>query len=311
MLAAQISQYGPAENIKVVEVDRPVVSPGMVLVKVHASSINPWDTFVRSGRAQKFMKLDLPVTLGGDIAGIVTEIGEGVEELIVGDEVFGEAGVPQGSGAFAEYALVKQSSVSLKPKSLSFVESAAIRLTGLSAIGAIEEHLKLRKGQKVLIHGGSGGIGSIAIQIAKRLGAYVATTASGNGLNFVRKLGADEVIDYKNQEFDKLISGYDAVFDTVAGETYKRSFAVLEKGGRIVSMNEQPDHNLAKQYSVTAEFQATKTTPESLKRLARLADEGAVKVTVDQVFALDEIVDAFKAWESGGIKGKVGIKIVN
>lgn len=310
MKAAQISEYGNADIIQIVEVDKPTVQDGAVLVEVHASSINPWDTTVREGRVKEMIPLELPVTLGGDFAGVVLETGAGVTHVKAGDRVYGQAQVVAGNtGAFAEYARTKAAEVALMPSNLSFTEAAAAPLTGESALQAIVDHMHLQAGQKILIHGGAGGIGTIAIQIAKHLGAYVAATATGDGLEYVKNLGADEVIDYKTQQFEDVVHDYDAVFDTVAGETYERSFKVLKPGGIIVSMLAQPGKELMEQYQVTAIAQQTKTTVESLNALTKLIEEGVVTIHVDKTFLLDQIAEAFKAKEDGSVKGKVAIQI--
>lgn len=304
MKAARINEYGSVEVVEIQEVDKPTAGAGQVLVAVKASSINPFDRMMREG----FLKdmLTLPFTLGGDIAGVVESVGEGVTHVAAGDEVYGQANVIAGnSGAFAEFAATKAEQVAKKPDSLDFPGAAAVVLTGVSAWQALTQHMQLKSGQKILIHGGAGGIGTIAIQIAKHLGAYVATTATGDGLDYVKQLGADQVIDYQNEKFEDLVSDFDAVYDTVAGETYDRSFAVLKEGGIIVSMNAQPNEALAEQHKVTALLQSTKVTTDSLNELTKLIDEKVVTVHVDQTFALDNVQAAFKAWESGAVKGKV------
>jgi NADPH:quinone reductase-like Zn-dependent oxidoreductase len=227
MKAAQINEYGHADVIEVSDIAKPTLGEGQVLVEVHAASINPFDTIVREGHVAQMIK-SLPVTLGGDIAGVVTEVGSGVTEFAVGDKVYGQANAVAGnSGAFAEFAATAASQVGNMPANLSFVEAGAIPLTGESALQVITGHMKLAPGQKILIHGGAGGIGTVAIQIAKHLGAYVATTATGEGIQYVTDLGADEVIDYASQKFEDSVHDYDAVFDTVGGDTYVRSFGVL------------------------------------------------------------------------------------
>lgn len=304
MKAARISEYGSAEIVTIEEIDQPVAAAGQVLVAVKASSINPFDRMMREGYLKDM--LTLPFTLGGDIAGVVEAVGEGVDNIAVGDAVYGQANVIAGnSGAFAELAATKAEQVAKKPESLDFPAAAAVVLTGVSAWQALTQHIQLKSGQKILIHGGAGGIGTIAIQIAKHLGAYVATTATGDGLDYVKQLGADQVIDYQNEKFEELVSDFDAVYDTVAGETYDRSFAVLKEGGIIVSMNAQPNEELAEQHKVTALLQSTKVTTSSLDELTKLIDEKVVTVHVDQTFALENVQAAFKAWESGAVKGKV------
>jgi alcohol dehydrogenase len=310
MKAAQISEYGHADAVKVVDIDKPVARDRQVLVEVHASSINPFDTLVREGHLKDMIPLKLPVTLGGDIAGVVAELGRGVEGFAVGDTVYGQANAVAGnSGAFAEFAVTAAGQLGKMPQSIGFNDAAAVVLVGLSSQQALVEHLNLQPGQKILIHGGSGGIGSVAIQIAKHIGAHVATTATGDGLDFVKGLGADEIIDYKSQDFTEMLDDYDAVFDTVGGETYTKSFEVMKGGGIIVSMTTQPSTELMVKYGVTALYQQTHTTTEALEKLAKLIDDGVVTVHVDKIFPLADIQQAFEARESGQVKGKVAISI--
>jgi alcohol dehydrogenase len=194
-----------------------------------------------------------------------------------------------GSGAFAEMALANTESIAHKPKRLSHAEAAALPLVGVSAWQALTEDIGLSKGQKILIHGGAGGIGSMAIQLAKNLEAYVATTVSTDDKEFVQELGADEVIDYKTRAFEDLLHDYDAVFDTVAGETYRRSFKVLKKGGIIVSMLEQPNTELMNQYGVKAIFRFTQVNRERLVKLAQWVDQNNnIKIHIDRTFTLDQ-----------------------
>jgi alcohol dehydrogenase len=236
------------------------------------------------------IQLQFPSTLGMDFSGIIKQVGEGVSnsEFKQGDEVYGQAGVVNGgSGAFAEMALAN------KPKRLSHAEAAALPLVGVSAWRALMENIGLSKGQRILIHGGAGGIGSIAIQLAKHLGAYVATTVSTNDKQFVQELGADVVIDYKTQNFEDLLHDYDSVFDTVGGETYKRSFKVLKKGGIIVSMLEQPNPQLMDHHGVKAIFQFTQADRERLTKVAKWVDQNNdIRVNIDRTFSLDEAADA-------------------
>jgi len=310
MKAAQINNYGHADAVKVQEASKPVAGDGQVLIEVHASSINPFDSMVREGFLKDTIPLNFPVTLGGDISGIITEIGEGVIDFKIGDKVYGQANVVGGaSGAFAEFATTKSSQIGKMPANLSYTDSAAIVMTGLSAYQVIYEHMKLQAGQTILIHGGAGGIGSVAIQMVKHLGARVITTASGDGVMFAKDLGADEVIDYRSQKFEDLVTGVDAVFDTVGGETYDKSFNVMKKGGVIVSMTTQPNEELSEKFGVSAIYQSTHTSTEQLDKLAKLINEGIVTVRVDKVFALDQIKQAFEARESGSVKGKLAIKI--
>jgi NADPH:quinone reductase-like Zn-dependent oxidoreductase len=253
--------------------------------------------------------LKFPAILGGDLAGVVAELGEGVSSFKVGDEVYGQANALSGQGAFAEFAPVKVEQLALKPKSVDFITAAALPLAGISAYQALVEHANLQKGQKILIHGGGGGIGSFAIQLAKHLGAYVATTASSKDTDFVKSLGADEVIDYKTQAFENLLKDYDVVFDTVGGDTYIKSYQVLKPGGIIVSMTEQPNEELVKKYNVKAIAQQTKTTTEKLNKLAELVDQGVIKIQIDKVFPLEQAAEALEYLKQGHPRGKVVLKI--
>ncbi len=311
MNAVQINKYGGSD---VLEINnnalKPSANKGQVVVEVYAASINPVDWKLREGYLKDWMPLEFPATLGGDFAGVVTEVGQGVSDFKVGDELYGSAFVLSGgSGAFAEFAAVNIASLAYKPKSVSFEEAAALPLVGASAIQALEEHIKLQTGQKILIHGGAGGIGSIAIQLAKALGAYVATTVSENDKEFVKGLGANEAIDYKTEEFELLLKNFDAVFDTVGGETTDRSFKVLKKGGIMVSMLGQPKQELAKQYRVTAIGQGTQTNTAHLTSLSEFVDSGKIKVHIDKVFSLMQVQEAFKYQEQVHHRGKVVIKI--
>ncbi len=311
MKAVQIDSYGGASVLGVVEnATKPVASAGQVLVRVHAVSINPFDWKLRAGYAKDYLPLKFPIVMGGDFAGVVVSLGEKVTGFGVGDEVYGQAAVyAGGSGAFAEFATAVVGKIAKKPKNVDFVEAASLPLVGLSALQVLETHIKLKGGRKILIHGGAGGIGSLAIQIAKALGAYVATTVSSDDLEFARSLGADEVIDYKSQVFEEKLKDFDAVFDTVGGEITNKSFKVLKKGGIIVSMAGAPSAELAKEYGVVAIGQMTNGTTEGLKRLAELVESGKVKAQVDKVFPLTEVKAAFRHLEQGHPRGKVVMTI--
>jgi NADPH:quinone reductase-like Zn-dependent oxidoreductase len=264
---------------------------------------------VREGAAQQMAPLSFPATLGGDVAGIVSELGTGVSELQVGDEVYGLANALSGVGSFAEFTPVAAGSLAAKPKNIDFVAAAAVPLAAGSAYQALVEHIGLKSGQKILIHGGGGGIGMFAVQIAKHLGAYVATTATSADAEFVKSLGADEVIDYKNTDFTTVVKDYDAVFDTVGGDTATKSYAVLRRGGTLVSMTGQPDEAAAKEYGITAISQQSKVTGERLREIAQLIDEGSLKIYVDKVFPLDEAAEALAYLQSDAHHGKVVIEV--
>lgn len=310
MQAAQMNEYGSPEVIKLnPDVEKPKAQKGQVLVKVRAASINPWDYKVRQGAVKDSIPLSFPATLGGDLAGVVVDVGEGVKEFKVGDAVYGSANSVSGQGAFAEFAPAKVTSLAPKPESLDFVQAAALPLVGVSAYIGIVELLQVQKGNRVLIHGGAGGIGSVAVQLAKYLGAYVASTAAGEDADFVKALGADVVIDYETEDFAKILQNYDAVFDTVGGETAIKSYQILRPGGRLASMLEQPHEDLMQQYEVTALYESSNVGSERLSKLAELVEGGAIKVNVDKVFPLGQVAEAMAYLEAGHHRGKVVIRI--
>ena len=309
MKAAQIKQYGGTEVIEVVtDVANPVVQAGQVLVQVYAASLNRIDSMIRAGFLQQMMPLTFPSTVGGDFAGVITEVGDGITDLKIGDEVYGQAGVLMGgSGSFAEFVVVPSGKVAKKP-SIDMVQAASLPLVGTSAVQAIEEHINIQNGQKILIHGGTGGIGSLAIQIAKVHNAYVTTTVSSGEIEMAKQLGADEVIDYKKQDFASMVKEYDAVFVTAA-DALAGSYQVLKKGGILVAMTGQVDNALAQERGITAIAQMTQASSAQLKRLAELVDSGKLKPVVDKTFTLDETKAAFDYFEQRHPKGKVVVTI--
>jgi alcohol dehydrogenase len=314
MKSIQIKRYGGSE---VVEINQNTPAPndpsaGKVLVRIKAAGVNPADWKIREGYMQQMMPLQFPSTLGMDFSGVIERIGEGVSGLKHGDEVYGQAAeILGGSGAFAEMALANADTIAYKPKTLSHEEAAGLPSVGVSAWQALVETIGLSKGQKILIHGGAGGIGSIAIQLAKHLGAYVATTVSTNDKEFVKEeLGADEVIDYKTQNFEDVLShDYDAVFDTVGGETYTRSFKVLKRGGMIVSMLEQPNQELMDRFGVKAISQFTQVNRERLTKLAQWVDQNNIRVNIDRTFTLDETGKALDFQRDIHPRGKVVLEV--
>ena len=308
--AARLHRYGGADAIQVEEISLGDPRSGQLLVRVDAAGVNPIDWKIRAGYMQQTTPLKLPVTLGGDFSGVVEFVGIGVTNFKVGDQVYGQASVTNGgSGSFAEFVIAPTAGTAAKPKSVGQTEAGGLPLVGVSALQALTENLRLSAGQKVLIHGGAGGIGSAAIQLAKHLGADVATTASVNDSGYVKGLGANTVIDYKTQQFEEVVRDLDAVFDTVGGDTYIRSFKVLKRGGRLVSMLVQPREDLMKEFGVEAFFQFTQATTERLARLAQLVDRGALKVHVDKTFPLAQASAALQHLENRAPKGKVVLKI--
>jgi NADPH:quinone reductase-like Zn-dependent oxidoreductase len=303
MKAAQINKYGGSEVVEINKnVPKPTTPRGQLLVEVYAAGVNPIDWKIREG----YIPLKFPATLGGDFSGVVAYIGEGVSGFKKGLEVYGYASIlGGGSGSFAEFVLADAKVIAVKPKNITHIEAGALPLIGVSAWQALVDHIGLSRGKKILIHGGSGGIGSIAIQLARHLGAHVATTVSAKDMQYVKELGADEAIDYKNQKFEDMLHNYDAVYDTVGGETYVKSFKVLRKGGIIVSMLEQPPSNLIKQYGVNAIGQLTQVNSERLSKLAELVDKRVIKVHVDKTFPLEQAGEALAYLQSGHPRGKV------
>ncbi len=307
MKAAQINKHGGSEVVEINKnAPKPAVSRGQLLVEVYAAGVNPIDWKIREG----YIPLKFPATLSGDFSGVVADIGEGVSGFKKGFEVYGYASIlGGGSGSFAEFVSANAKVMALKPKNITHVEAGALPLTGVSAWQVLVDHIGLSRGEKILIHGGAGGIGSIAIQLAKHLGAYVATTVSAKDMQYVQELGADEAIDYKNQKFEDMLHNYDAVFDTVGSETYVRSFKVLRKGGIIVSMLEQPRPELMEQYGVNAIGQLTQVNSERLSKLAELVDKRVIKVHVDKTFPLEQAGEALAYLQSGHPRGKVVLKM--
>ncbi len=310
MKAVQIKNYGHSDVFEVSDVETLKRDDDHILVEIHLASINPFDVKIASGAYKEMIPMKLPYTPGGDFSGVINDVNKDNVNFKVGDEVFGGVNVLSGgSGSFAEFALGNSENIYLKPKKVSFEESAASVLVGVSAVQAIEEHIKLKPGQKILIHGGAGGIGHMAIQIAKKIGAFVATTVSNDDIEFVRKFGADQIIDYKSENFEKILTEFDAVYDTVGGETTKKSFDVLKEGGVLVSMLGEPDQNIAKQLGITAIGQSTKITTERLKNLAKYLENGDVKVNIDKIFPIEEIKNAVSYFENSSPKGKIVIKV--
>ena len=310
MKAAIINQYGGTDAIEITSNHpAPKIGDHNVLVEVHAAGLNRIDSMIRAGYLQKMLPLQMPIVLAGDFSGKVIDLGVKVNDINVGDEVYGQAGVLLGgTGSLAEITAAPANNVAKKPATLSMTEAAALPLVGSSAIQALEEHMKLQRKQKILIHGGTGGIGSLSIQIAKHLGAYVATTVPGNDVALARTLGANEVIDYETENFTSKIKDYDAVLVTAA-DALAPSYGVLKKGGILVALAGQVDDELAKNHGITAISQMTKASNEQLNRLTQLVDEGKVKAVIDKTFGFSETKDAYNYFEQKNPKGKVVIRL--
>jgi len=310
MKAVQYKAYGSTELLEIREVRLPEPEPGQILVEVRAAALNPFDVKLLAGVYKDNLPLDFPVTPGGDCAGKVKSTGADVSGLATGDDVYGTAMVLNGgTGAFAEMALMTAANAVPLPKSVGYEEAAASVLVGVSALQALEEHIELRSGQKILIHGAAGGIGHMAVQLAKSKGAYVAATASGEDADLVRQLGADQVIDYKTQAFEDAVKDFDAVYDTVGGKITDKSFSVLKKGGILVSMPGKPDDERAAKQGLRAIGQFTRINRKRLLRLSELIDGGKVKVRIDTVFPLDKVKEAFECQINGHPRSKIVLKM--
>ncbi|MBC8407633.1 NADP-dependent oxidoreductase [bacterium] len=307
MKAAVIKDYGA--QVEILEVPRPQLLADSVLIEVHASSVNPVDGIVQAGYLKEMMPITFPFTMGFDVSGVVLEVGEQVSKFKIGDEVFSRPNGMQ-AGTIAEFSVIKEEELALKPSNISHQEAASIPLVGLTAFQAMVTKANLQKGQKILIHAGSGGVGTLAIQIAKHLGAFVATTTSGSNTEMVKNLGADIVIDYKTQNFEDEIKDYDVVFDMMGGDIMNRSFKVLKKGGCLVSIKSFEDtKGLAKQYGLKFESFFMWPSGEMLRQLAQLISDGALKPVIDRTFSIDQLKEAYDYLNTGRAKGKIVIEV--
>jgi len=311
MKAAQFNKYGGPEVIEFnPNAAMPRLNDGQVLVEGHASSLNPIDSILRAGYLQRMIPVTFPATLAGDFAGVVKEVGPKVSGLRIGDEVYGNAPViAGGSGAAAEYISANASMVAYKPPKATYIEAAALPLAGVSAVQAIDE-MKLQPGQRILIHGGAGGIGSFAVQYAKYLGYHVATTVRGSQKEFAKELNADKIVDFEAEEFDAKLGEYDAVLDTIGGEVHKRSFKTLKKGGIIASMVQNaPDQELMLKFGARAVYVRTQVSTASLMHLAGLVDKGAIKSRIAREYPLEQTREAYTYFEQDHPKGKICMRI--
>jgi NADPH:quinone reductase-like Zn-dependent oxidoreductase len=246
MRALVLKRYARSDQIAFVDIPRPVPKPDEILVQVHAAGLNPIDNMIPKGTFKPILRLQLPATLGSDLAGVVVEVGSRVTRFKPGDAVFASIFDLSGTGALADFALVPESAAALKPPNLDFVQAASIPMVGLTSWQALKERAHLRPGQKVFIPAGAGGIGTFAIQLAKSLGARVGTTTSSGNVDLVRSLGADEVIDYKKQQFEDVLRGYDAVLGTVRGDAIEKSLRILKPNSSVVSLVGPPDAAFAR-----------------------------------------------------------------
>ena len=332
MKALVFKRYGGPEQITFTDIPRPVIKPDEILVRIHAVGLNPIDNAIPKGTFKPFLKFQLPATLGSDLAGVVVEVGSRVTRFKPGDAVFASI-FDLGTGALAEFAVVPENAAALKPANLDFVQAASIPMVGLTSWQALKERAKLKPGQKVFIPAGAGGIGTFAIQLAKHLGAKVATTTSGGNADFVRSLGADEVIDYKKQEFQNVLQDYDAVLGTVRGDSIEKSLQILKPRSKVVSLIGPPDaafgrtrnmnslmlfvlwllsrkvHHLAKKRDVEYSFLFVHPDGGQLTEIGILLEAGSLRPVIDKVFPFDQAKEALAYLDKGRAKGKVVVQM--
>jgi NADPH:quinone reductase-like Zn-dependent oxidoreductase len=332
MKALTFKRYGKSPDIGFADVPHPTLKPDELLVQVHAAGVNPIDNVIPTGLFKAVVKFELPAVMGSDLAGVVTQVGSRVTRFKPGDAVFASI-FDTGTGAIAEFAVVSESAAALKPDNLDFVQAASIPMVGLTSWQALKERANLRAGQKVFIPAGSGGIGTFAIQLAKLLGAKVGTTTSSGNVELVRGLGADEIIDYKKQEFENVLSGYDAVLGTVRGEAMEKAVGILKPRGTMVSLVGPLDAAfararglnfvltfvfammsrkimlLAKKHDVTYSFLFVHPDGGQLAHIGELLKTEHIRPVIDKVFPFEQAKEALEYLAQGRAKGKVVIKI--
>jgi NADPH:quinone reductase-like Zn-dependent oxidoreductase len=332
MKALTFKRYGKSPEIGFSEVPLRALKPDELRVQVYAAGLNPIDNMIPSGTFKPILRFQLPATLGSDLAGVVTEVGSRVTRFKPGDAVFANI-FDLGTGAIAEFAVVPEHAAALKPANLDFVQAASIPMVGLTAWQALKERVGLRAGQKVFIPAGSGGVGTFAIQLAKHLGAKVGTTTSTSNVELVRRLGADEVVDYKTQAFETVLSGYDAVLGTVRGDVIEKSIRILKPGSMIISLVGPPDaafaqarrlnaglafvfglisrkiRRLAKKRDVTYAFLFARPDGAQLAEIGELLKAERIQPVIDKVFPFEHAKEALAYLAQGHARGKVVVKL--
>ena len=332
MKAFVLERYGKKRALRLADMPDPVLRDDEVLVQVHAAGVNPLDSRIRDGEFKLILPYRLPLILGHDVAGVVVRIGPGVRQFKPGDEVYARPDDFR-IGTFAEFVPVKEASLALKPKGFTMEEAAAIPLVGLTAWQALVEKANLKKGQKVFIQADSGGVGTFAIQLAKHLGATAATTTSTANVALVKSLGADVVIDYKTQDFEKVLRDYDVVLNSQDGKTLEKSLRVLKGGGKLISISGPPDPEFGKEIAAPGfvklvmrllssgvrrkaqrlgigySFLFMKANGAQLREITRLIEGGAIRPVIDKVFPFESTNEAMAYVEAGRAKGKVVVKI--
>jgi NADPH:quinone reductase-like Zn-dependent oxidoreductase len=311
MKAVRIHNYGGPEVLQYEDAPSPRPAFGEVLIRVHAAGVNPADWKIREGHLQQLVQHNLPFILGWDVSGVIDDVGPGAVaagHFTKGDEVFSR---PDSSrdGAYAEYIVVRESEVALKPKSLHHIYAAAVPLAGLTAWQALFDVAQVKRGQRVLIHGGSGGVGHFAVQFAKWKGAHVIATASKKNQELLRKIGVDQPIDYTTQRFEQVAKNVDLVLDTIGGETQERSWDILKKGGLLASVVQPPDAEKAKEFGVRGAFVQSQPNGKELTEIAALIDSGNLKVVLDRILPLSEARRAHVLSQGGHARGKIVLRV--
>jgi len=314
MKAAIISEFGEADVLQLTEVDKPEINENQVLIKVKATGINPVDTKVRAGTSGVSKQIKLPVILGWDVSGVIENAGKNVSGFKAGDEVFGCIGFPGLGKTYAEYTVADPELLAKKPRNISFEEAAAVPLAGLTAYQVINEELKISPGQKVLIQAAAGGVGHLAVQFAKMNGAYVIGTASEQNEKFLKSIGVDRFIDYKKEKFENAVHDVDAALDAMGGEILHRTISCVKRNGIVVCLpsstkNDPKAIELADERNIRLIWPMMHPDGEEMRIIAALLEEKKLKVYVDKIFTLEQIVWAHKAIETHKTKGKVVVKV--
>jgi NADPH:quinone reductase-like Zn-dependent oxidoreductase len=334
MQAFILDRYGKSDGMRLGDMSEPEIRDSDVLVRIHAAGVNPLDSKIAEGEFKLLLPYRFPLVLGNEVAGVVIRIGNSVRRFKIGDEVYSRPSKDR-IGAFAELIAINEADVAIKPKQLTMEEAASIPLVGLTAWQALVERANLQKGQKVLIHAGSGGVGTFAIQLARHLGATVATTTSTANVDLVKSLGADIVIDYKKQDFAEVLRDYDVVLNSLGKETLEKSLRVLKPGGKLISISGPPDADFAKangsswllqqvmrllsfsirhkarRQGASYSFLFMRADGEQLNRITALIEAGAIRPVIDRVFPFEATNDALAYSETGRAKGKIVIKLAN
>ncbi len=308
MKAVRIHEYGGRDVLQYEDCPVPQISDDEVLVRVIASAVNPVDWKVRAGYAKELIHYDFPLTLGWDVSGIIEDVGKDVTSFSCGDSVYSRPELTR-NGTYAEYVAVRANEVAHKPQTISFAEAASIPLAGITAWESVINAGQIKEGQSILIHAASGGVGSLAVQLAKWKGAYVNATTSAKNRSLVKSLGADKVIDYRSVRFQDSVSEIDVVFDTIGGQVQEDSWSVLKQGGILVSVVDSPTEERAKQADAIGKFVFIQPNAEILVKLAELIDDGTVRPFVGAEFSLKDISKAHELSESGRARGKIIIHV--